>query len=72
MFKLKDHFVLEILTFLSWLFGYVEKWLVKNIKGKFKIYDFRDGTINTYNVNIGQYLKKECQAGNEIWSFNKI
>ena len=27
LFMLKALFVLEVITFLSWLFGYVEKWL---------------------------------------------
>ena len=27
LFMLKALFILEVITFLSWLFGYVEKWL---------------------------------------------
>ena len=27
LFMLKALFVLEVITFLSWLFGYAEKWL---------------------------------------------
>ena len=27
LFMLKALFVLQVITFLSWLFGYVEKWL---------------------------------------------
>ena len=41
-FMLKALFVFEIFTFLSWLFGYVEKWLDKKAVVNFKIYDFTD------------------------------
>ena len=53
-FMLKAHFVIEIFKFLSWHFGYVEKWLDK----KAKIYDITDWTANNYNTYIVQYLKK--------------
>ena len=48
---LKAHFVLEMLTFLSWLFSYVEKLLDK-AKNNFKIYG-----VTTYNAHIAQYFK---------------
>ena len=38
----KALFVLEIFTFLSRLFGYVEKRLNKKAKVTFKIYDVKD------------------------------
>ena len=39
MFVLKALFVLEIITFLSRLFGYVEKWLDEKVIVNSKIYD---------------------------------
>ena len=57
-FILKAFFVLEKLTSLSWLFGYVEKRLDKKAKINCKIYDFTDWTKNNQNTHIIQYLKK--------------
>ena len=56
-FMLKALFVFEIFTFLSWLFGYVEKRLDKKVMVNFKIYDFTDWTRNNYNTHIAQYIK---------------
>ena len=55
---LKALFVLEILTFFSRLFGYVEKRLDKKVKVNSNIYDISDWTTNNYNTPIAQYLKK--------------
>ena len=55
---LKALVVLEILTFLSCLFGYVEKGLDKKAMVIFKICDVTDWTANDYNTNIAQYLIK--------------
>ena len=41
-FMLKAHFVLEIFTFLSQLFGIVKKRLDKKAMVKLKIYDVTD------------------------------
>ena len=49
---LKALFVLQILTFLSQHFGYLEKRFDKKARVNFKIYD-----VN-YNTYIAQYLKK--------------
>ena len=57
---------LKIFMFLIWLFGYVKKQLDKKANINFKIYDIPDWTINNYNTNIGQYLKKEGQSGREL------
>ena len=57
-FILKALFVLEIFTFLSWLFGYVEKRLDKKFKVNSKIYDVTDWTANNYSLQIVQYLKE--------------
>ena len=55
---LKALFVLEIFTFPSWLFGYVEKQLGKETKIDFKIYDVTDWRVNNYKTHIAQYFKK--------------
>ena len=55
---LKALFVLEIFTFLSWLFSYVKKQLGKKaMKVTFKIY-VTDWTTNNYNIHITRYHKK--------------
>ena len=53
-FILKAFFVLEIVTLLSWLFGYVVKWLGMKAMVNFKIYDVTDWTTNNYNTYIIQ------------------
>ena len=57
-FMLKALLFLKIFTFLSRLFGYVEKRLDKKAKVNFKIYGFTDWTTNNYNTRIAQYFKK--------------
>ena len=47
-FMLKALFAFEIFTFLSWHFGYVEKWLDEKAKVNFKIYDVTDWPTNEY------------------------
>ena len=69
---LKDVFVLEVLTFLSWLFGDAKNWLDKKAKVNFKIFDVTDWTVNNYNTHTEQHLQKYRQSDNEIWSVNKI
>ena len=49
-FMSKALFVLEIFTFLSRLFDYVENRLA--------MVNFKDWTTNNYNIHIAQYLKK--------------
>ena len=58
MLKLKALSVLEIFTFMSKLFGYLEKRLDKKDIVNFKIYDITDWTTNNHNTRIAQYLKK--------------
>ena len=41
-FTLKALFVHEMFKCLSWLFVYIEKWLVKEAKVNYKIYDIKD------------------------------
>ena len=57
-FMLKVLFVLEIYTFLSWLFSSVEKRFNEKAKVNFKIYDVANWTTNNYNTYIVGYLKK--------------
>ena len=64
-FMLKALFILEILTFLSWLFGYVENCLYKKAMINFKIYDITYWTTNNYCTHIVQYLKKLKQKDNK-------
>ena len=57
-FMLKAVLIFEILTFMSWLFGYVEKRLDKKAMVNFKVDDVTDWTTNDHNTHIAQYLKK--------------
>ena len=57
-FMLKALLIFEILTFTSWLFGYVEKRLDKKAMVNFKVNDVTDWTTNDHNTHIAQYLKK--------------
>ena len=56
-FLLKTLFDLEIFTFLSLVFGYVENQLDKKAMINLKTYDITDWTTNNYNTYIPQYLK---------------
>ena len=71
-FMLKVIYVLEMFTFLSWLFGDVEKCLDKKAMVNFKIYDVADWASNNYNTHITQYFKNKGQLNNEIWPVNRI
>ena len=57
-FMLKAVLIFEILTFTSWLFGYVEKRLDKKAMVNFKVDDVTDWTTNDHNTHIAQYFKK--------------
>ena len=57
-FMLKALLIFEILTFTSWLFGYVEKRLDKKAMVNFKVDDVTDWTTNDHNTHIAQYLNK--------------
>ena len=57
-FVLKAIFILGIFTFLSWLFGYVEKRLDKKAKVIVNFFNATDWARNNYNIHIAQYLKK--------------
>ena len=70
-FMLKAIFLLEISTFLSWLFGYVEKRLDKKTNVNFRIYDITDWTKNNYNVILPN-ISRSKDKGNETWSGNTI
>ena len=55
---LKAVAVLEIYTFSSWIYGYVEKQLDKKTKVNFKIYDVTEWTRIDYNKHIAHYIEK--------------
>ena len=57
-FMLKVLLIFEILTFTSWLFGFVEKRLDKKAMVNFKVDDVTDWTTNDHNTHIAQYFKK--------------
>ena len=57
-FMLKALFVLEIFSFLSWLFGYVKERFDKKTVVNFKIYDVTDWTTDNCNTYVTLYLKK--------------
>ena len=57
-FVLKALFVLKIFTFLSLVFGYVEKRFDKRAMVNFKIYEVIDWKTSNCNTHIIQYLKK--------------
>ena len=57
-FMLKGLFVLQVFTFLSWLFGHVGKRFDKEAKDNFKVYDVTDWTADNCNTHINQYPKK--------------
>ena len=72
-FILKAYFVLEIFSFLSWLFGHVEKMAWLERKGfNCKIYDVTNWLKNNYNAHIAQYLTKQRQPDYETWVINRI
>ena len=47
-----------------------EKGVEQKYKVNFKIYDVTAWLTNNYNTHIAQYLTKERQPDNEIWSDN--
>ena len=49
-FVLKALIIREIITFLSWLFGHVEKRVDKKAIVNFKIYYITDWIKNTYRM----------------------
>ena len=51
-FNSKALSVLKILKFLSWLFGYVSKWLDYKDKVNFKLYDVTALLTNNFNTYI--------------------
>ena len=57
-FMLKALFVFKIFTYLSQLFGYVEKRLDNKALVIFKMYQVADRTANNSNIHITQYFKK--------------
>ena len=61
LFRVETLLLLEIFTFLSLPFGYVEKRLDKNAKANLPIYNFTDWTANNYNTYSVQYPEAAIQ-----------
>ena len=61
-----------LIKLLSWLFVHVSKRLDQNSKVNFKFYDVTVWLTNNSNTHIAQYLEKQRQSDNEIWSVNRI
>ena len=70
-FLLKVLFVLKIFKFLFRLFIHVGKRLDKKAKLFLKLMTSQTEKKN-YKTHIAQYLKKQWQSDNEIWSANRI
>ena len=70
-FTTKALLVLKLFKFLSRIFGHVAKRVDQKDKVDFKFYDATPWLTNSYNTHIVQYLKKEMQSDNEIWSVNR-
>ena len=66
---LKALFVLEVFTFLSWLFGYAEKRLDKKAMVNLKIYDVKDWAINNCNTYIPNISRSK---GNQAMKIGQL
>ena len=73
-FTSKALFVLKIFKFFSSHFGHVAKQLDKKEDkvNNFKCYDVTAWLSNNCNTHIAQYLEKQRQSDNEIWSVNRM
>ena len=58
--------------FLLTFWSCIKNCLNRNIKVNFKIHDFTTWLTNICKTHIVQYLTKQKQPGNEIWSINRI
>ena len=63
---------LRYLNFCPEFCGHVGERPDKKVKINFKINDVTDWEMNNCNTHIVQYLKKQGQSENEIWSCNRI
>ena len=68
-FMLKALFVLEVFTFLSWLFGYAEKRLDKKAMVNLKIFDVKDWAINNRNTYIPNISRSK---GNQAMKIGQL
>ena len=71
-FMSKVPFFLKIFKFLFWLFGHVAKRLEKEDKVNFKLYIVTARLTKKFTTHITQYLEKQRQSDNEIWSVNRM
>ena len=68
-FMSKALFVLELSTFLSWIFGYVEKWLDKKVIVNFKIYNVLNYIRNNHNTHSSNISRSK---GNQAMKFDQL
>ena len=68
---MKNDYFLRYLSFCPNFYD-MQKLFYKKVMVNFKIYDTVNWITNNYNTHIAQYLKKERQSRNEIWSVNRI
>ena len=66
---LKALFFLDIFTFLSWLFGYVENWLEQLDKISLKIFDFTAGR-KIIEIQILPNISRS--KGNQAMKFGQL
>ena len=63
-------FFSNVFTFLSWLFGFVEKRLDKNSKLNFKIYYVTDWTTNNFNTYISRSKGNQAMKIGQLVKYN--
>ena len=80
-FMIKAVFVLKMFTFFSWLFGYVEKRLDRNVKVNSRVHDVTKWTTNNMriicqeknvsHVIICKLIKFHCLLAFTSWDIEK-
>ena len=69
-FYFKSKALLEIFTFLSRFFDYIEKRVDKKATVNFKIYDVTGWATNNYNTQLAS-ISRNKRNQTQIWSINK-
>ena len=57
-FMLEGIFIFNVFAFLSWRFGYAERWLDKRAIVNLRFYEVKEWTTNDCNISIVQKLKR--------------
>ena len=63
---------MKYLTFCLDFFGRATKRLGQKDKVNSKIYDVTAWLTNNCNTHIAQYLEKQWQSDNDVWSVNRL